>query len=182
MLPDSANRPISLVRCPQGRAKKCFFQKHDAGSFGPHVKHVPVKEKKGGTEDYLYVDDAKGLLTLVQMGTIEVHGWGSRVKPLEKPDRLVFDLDPDVGLDFGDVRSAAVRLKALLADLGLASFPMITGGKGVHVVVPLDAQRADWHKVTDFAERFARAIAQAEPERFTANIRKVKRKGRIFLD
>jgi bifunctional non-homologous end joining protein LigD len=181
MMVDSANRPISLVRCPQGRAKKCFFQKHDSGSFGPDIKHVPVKEKKGGTEDYLYIDDPKGLLTLVQMGTIEVHGWGSRVKPLEKPDRLVFDLDPDVDLDFGDVRSAAVRLKALLADLGLVSFPMVTGGKGLHVVVPLDASAA-WPKVTDFAERFARAIAQAEPARFTANIRKVERKGRIFLD
>jgi bifunctional non-homologous end joining protein LigD len=181
LLVDAANRPISLVRCPQGRAKKCFFQKHDAGSFGPDVKHVPVKEKNGGTEDYLYVDSAKGLLTLVQMGTIEVHGWGSRVKPLEKPDRLVFDLDPDVGLDFGDVRSAAVRLQALLADLGLVSFPMVTGGKGIHVIVPLDGS-VEWPKVSDFAERFARAIAQAEPERFTANIRKVERKDRIFLD
>ena len=181
MMVDTASRPISLVRCPQGRAKKCFFQKHDSGSFGPDVKHVPVKEKKGGTEDYLYIADARGLLTLVQMGTIEVHGWGSRVKPLEKPDRLVFDLDPDVGLDFADVRSAAVRLKELLADLGLVSFPMVTGGKGLHVVVPLDAS-VTWPKVTDFAERFARAIAEAEPERFTANIRKVQRKGRIFLD
>ncbi len=181
MLVDSANRPISLVRCPQGRAKKCFFQKHDAGSFGPDVKRVPIKEKKGGTEDYLYIDSAKGLLTLVQMGTIEIHGWGSRVKPLEKPDRLVFDLDPDVGLDFGDVHSAAVRLKDLLADLGLVSFPMVTGGKGIHVIVPLDAS-ATWPKVSNFAERFARAIAQAEPERFTANIRKVERKSRIFLD
>ena len=181
MMVDTANRPISLVRCPQGRSKKCFFQKHDSGSFGPDIKHVPVKEKKGGTEDYLYIDDAKGLLTLVQMGTIEVHGWGSRVKPLEKPDRLVFDLDPDVGLDFGDVRSAAVRLKALLADMGLVSFPMVTGGKGLHVVAPLDAT-TPWPKVSDFAERFARAIAQAEPERFTANIRKVAREGRIFLD
>jgi len=181
MMVDTAKRPISLVRCPQGRSKKCFFQKHDSGSFGPDVKHVPVKEKKGGTEDYLYIDDARGLLTLVQMGTIEVHGWGSRVKPLEKPDRLVFDLDPDVGLDFGDVRSAAVRLKALLADLGLVSFPMVTGGKGLHVIVPLDAT-VTWPKVSDFAERFARAIAEAEPERFTANIRKVAREGRIFLD
>jgi bifunctional non-homologous end joining protein LigD len=170
-----------LVRCPQGRAKKCFFQKHDSGSFGADVKHVPVKEKKGGTEDYLYIADPKGLLTLVQMGTIEIHGWGSRVKPLEKPDRLVFDLDPDVGLDFGDVRAAAVRLKTLLADLGLVSFPMTTGGKGLHVIVPLDAS-ATWPKVSDFAERFARAIAEAEPERFTANIRKVAREGRIFLD
>jgi len=181
MLVDAANRPISLVRCPQGRSKKCFFQKHDSGSFGPAVRHVPVKEKKGSTEDYLYIADAKGLLTLVQMGTIEVHGWGSRVKPLEKPDRLVFDLDPDVGLDFADVRDAAVRLKALLADLGLVSFPMVTGGKGLHVIVPLDAT-VPWPKVTDFAERFARAIAQAEPERFTANIRKAARQGRIFLD
>jgi bifunctional non-homologous end joining protein LigD len=181
MMTDSANRPISLVRCPQGRAKKCFFQKHDSGSFGPEVKHVPVKEKNGATEDYLYIADPKGLLTLVQMGTIEFHGWGSRVKPLEKPDRLVFDLDPDVGLDFADVRAGAVRLKALLADLGLVSFPMVTGGKGVHVIVPLDAS-VPWPKVTDFAERFARAIAQAEPERFTANIRKVAREGRIFLD
>jgi bifunctional non-homologous end joining protein LigD len=181
MMVDAANRPISLVRCPQGRAKKCFFQKHDAGSFGPEVKQVAIPEKKGGTEDYLYIANPKGLLTLVQMGTIEIHGWGSRVKPLEKPDRLVFDLDPDVGLDFADVRSAAVRLKALLADLGLVSFAMTTGGKGLHVVVPLDAT-AHWPKVSDFAERFARAIAQAEPERFTANIRKIAREGRIFLD
>ena len=181
MLVDAADRPISLVRCPQGRAKKCFFQKHDSGSFGTDVKHVPVKEKKGGTEDYLYIADAKGLLTLVQMGTIEVHGWGSRIRPLEKPDRLVFDLDPDIGLDFGDVRAAALRLKALLADLGLVSFPMTTGGKGLHVIVPLDAT-VDWPKVADFAERFARAIAQAEPDRFTANIRKAAREGRIFLD
>jgi bifunctional non-homologous end joining protein LigD len=142
---------------------------------------VPIKEKKGGTEDYLYIDNARGLLTLVQMGTIEILGWGSRVKPLEKPDRLVFDLDPDVGLDFGDVRAAAVRLKTLLADLGLVSFAMTTGGKGLHVVVPLDAS-ATWPKVSDFAERFARVIAEAEPERFTANIRKAARKGRIFLD
>jgi len=181
MMVDTANRPISLVRCPQGRSKKCFFQKHDSGSFGEAVKHVPVKEKNGATEDYLYVDDAKGLLTLVQMGTIEVHGWGSRANKLEHPDRLVFDLDPDVGLDFGDVRSGAKRLRALLADLGLVSFPMTTGGKGLHVVVPLDASAA-WPRVSEFAEHFARAIAEAEPERFTANIRKDQRKGRIFLD
>ena len=181
LLVEAGKRPISLVRCPQGTAEKCFFQKHDAGSFGPAVKQVPIKEKDGSTEDYLYIADPKGLLTLVQMGTVEFHGWGSKVKPLEKPDRLVFDLDPDVGLDFADVRSAALRLKALLADLGLVSFPMATGGKGLHVIVPLDPS-ATWPKVSDFAERFARAIAEAEPERFTANIRKVAREGRIFLD
>jgi bifunctional non-homologous end joining protein LigD len=181
MLVDMARRPISLVRCPQGRAKQCFFQKHDNGSMGEHVKQVPIKEKDGSVEEYLYVEDARGILACVQMGTIEFHGWGSRVKPLEKPDRLVFDLDPDVGLDFGKVRKAAVRLQALLADLGLVTFPMLTGGKGIHVIAPLDAS-VTWPRVKDFAERFSRAIAEAEPEIFTANIRKNQRKGRIFLD
>ena len=181
MLVDMARRPISLVRCPQGRARQCFFQKHDNGSMGEHVKQVPVKEKDGSVEDYLYVEDARGILACVQMGTIEFHGWGSKVKPLEKPDRLVFDLDPDVGLDFGKVKKAAVRLQALLADLGLVTFPMLTGGKGIHVVAPLDASVA-WPKVKDFAERFSRAVAEAEPDVFTANIRKNQRKGRIFLD
>jgi bifunctional non-homologous end joining protein LigD len=178
---DAAHRPMTLIRCPQGRSKKCFFQKHDSGSFGPDVKHVPVKEKKGIVQDYLYFDDIKGLLACVQMGTIEFHGWGSRSEDIEKPDRLVFDLDPDVGLDFGKVKEAAVRLRGLLKDLGLETFPLLSGGKGLHVVAPLDAT-AEWPAVSDFAERFSRAIAEAEPEMFTANIRKVQRKGRIFLD
>jgi len=178
---DCARRPMTLIRCPQGRSKKCFFQKHDTGSFGPDVKHVPVKEKKGIVQDYLYFDDIKGLLACVQMGTIEFHGWGSRSDRIEYPDRLVFDLDPDVGLDFGKVKEAAVRLRGLLKDLGLETFPLLSGGKGLHVVAPLD-QSADWPAVSDFAERFSRAIAEAEPDMFTANIRKVQRKGRIFLD
>jgi bifunctional non-homologous end joining protein LigD len=178
---DAARRPMTLIRCPQGRSKKCFFQKHDTGSFGPEVKHVPVKEKKGIVQDYLYFDDIKGLLACVQMGTIEFHGWGSRSDKIEYPDRLVFDLDPDEGLDFGKVKDAAVRLRGLLKDLGLETWPLLSGGKGLHVVAPLD-QSADWPAVSDFAERFSRAIAEAEPEMFTANIRKVQRKGRIFLD
>ncbi|MGI8931477.1 MAG: DNA ligase D, partial [Sphingomicrobium sp.] len=180
-LKDAARRPLTLVRCPQGRGKACFFQKHDTGGLGDHVHHVPIKEKDGTSEDYLWLEDPRGVLACVQMGTIEFHGWGSRIKPLEKPDRLVFDLDPDVGLDFEAVRTGAKRLHSLLADLGLVSFPMLSGGKGVHVVVPLDATAA-WPKVRSFAERFSRAIAEAEPELFTANIRKKERKGRIFLD
>jgi len=178
---DAARRAMTLIRCPQGRSKKCFFQKHDSGTFGEHVKHVPVLEKKGEMQDYLYFDDIRGLLQCVQMGTIEFHGWGSRSDKLEYPDRLVFDLDPDVGLDFGKVKEAAVKLKALLEDLGLKTYPLLSGGKGLHVVAPLD-QFADWPAVSSFAERFSRAIAEAEPEMFTANIRKVQRKGRIFLD
>ncbi len=181
MMVDAGRRPITLIRCPQGRGKHCFFQKHDSGAMGEHVKHIPIKEKDGEVADYLYFGDARGLLACVQMGTIEFHGWGSRIDKVEYPDRLVFDLDPDVGLDFAAVRSAAERLRGLLADLGLKSFPLLTGGKGIHVVVPLD-RSAKWDKVKSFAERFSRAVAEAEPERFTANIRKVQRKGRIFLD
>ncbi|HEX5258448.1 MAG TPA: DNA ligase D [Sphingomicrobium sp.] len=178
---DAAKRPMTLIRCPQGRAKKCFFQKHDNGTMGEHVKHVPVKEKNGTVQDYLYFDDIRGLLACVQMGTVEFHGWGSQVNKIEHPDRMVFDLDPDVGLDFGKVKEAAIRLRGMLEDLGLKSFPLLSGGKGIHVVVPLDASK-DWGAVKSFAERFSRAIAEAEPDMFTANIRKVQRKGRIFLD
>ena len=181
MLPFAAERPLSLVRCPQGRAKKCFFQKHDNGGFGDGVKAVPIKEKDGGTEDYLFVSDARGLLQCVQMGTIEFHGWGARTGAVEKPDRMVFDLDPDEGLDFADVRKAAMDLRKHLADIGLTSFAMVTGGKGVHVVVPLTPGHS-WDTHKSFSERFAKALAQAEPDRFTATMSKEKRKGRIFID
>ncbi len=176
-----AHRPVSLVRCPQGRAKHCFFQKHDAGSFGAEVHKAPIREKDGGEEAYLYVDDGAGLLACVQMGTIEFHGWGSLVEQVEAPDRLVFDLDPDEGLGFAEVKHAAVQLRDLLADMELASDPMLSGGKGVHVVVALDAS-AEWPRVKDFASRFARAVAAAHPDRFTANMKKAERTGRIFLD
>ena len=179
MLVDMAKRPISLIRCPQGRAKECFFQKHDSGTMGPHVKPVPLKESDGEVQNYVYVQDARGILACVQMRTIEFHGWGSKTNKLEYPDRLVFDLDPDVGLDFNKVKAAAVRLRALLADLALITFPMLTGGKGIHLIAPLDA-KADWQKVKSFAGRFSRAIAEAEPDMFTANIRKNQRKGRIL--
>ena len=181
MLPWAANRPLSLVRCPQGRAKKCFFQKHDAGTFGPHIHQIPIEEKRGEIEDYIYVADQAGLMTCVQMGTIEFHGWGSSVDDVEKPDRLVFDLDPDEGLSFDEVKRSAVDLKRYLADMGLQTFPLLTGGKGLHVVVPLTPE-AEWPAVKDFAQRFCVALATAEPDRFTANLAKVKRKGRIFLD
>jgi len=181
MLPFAAYRPVSLVRCPQGRAKKCFFQKHDSGSFGPHVHHVPITEKKGGTEDYLYIEDAAGLLACVQMGTIEFHGWGARSTDVEAPDRMVFDLDPDEGLDFGDVKRAAKDIRKKLADLGLTSFAMLSGGKGVHVVVPLTPGHS-WEAHKDFSRRFAEALSMAEPERFVATMSKAKRKGKIFVD
>ena len=181
MLPWVGSRPISLVRCPQGRAKKCFFQKHDAGSFGDKVHHVGVVEKDGHEEPYLYLDDADGLMTCVQMGTIEFHGWGARIEDVEKADRLVFDLDPDVGLDFEAVRAAAFRFREILKTIGLETFPMITGGKGVHVIAPL-TPKAEWPEVKDFAHRLAQAVAQSDPANFTAALPKAQRKGRIFVD
>lgn len=181
MLPFAANRPISLVRCPQGRAKKCFFQKHDSGSFGDHVHHIPIREKDGGNEDYLYVENAAGLLQCVQMGTIEFHGWGSRSTEVEAPDRMIFDLDPDERLDFGDVKAAAEHIRDRLSDLGLVSFAMLSGGKGVHVVVPLDTGHS-WDVHKDFSRRFAEALSLAEPDRFIATMSKAKRKGKIFID
>ncbi len=181
MIPWSANRPLSLVRCPQGRGKKCFFQKHNTGSFGPSVHQIEIEEKKGEIEDYVYVKDLAGIIACVQMGTIEFHGWGSRVEDVERPDRLVFDIDPDEGLGFEVVRKAARDLKRYLADMGLQTFPMLTGGKGVHVIVPLTPQ-AEWPAVKDFAQRFCVALATAEPDRFTANLAKARRKGRMFLD
>jgi bifunctional non-homologous end joining protein LigD len=181
LLPFAARRPVSLVRCPQGRAKKCFFQKHDSGSFGEHVHHVPITEKDGGAEDYLFVEDSAGIQALVQMGTIELHGWGSRVEDVELPDRMVFDLDPDEGLDFGDVRRAAKLIHDRLADIGLISFAMVSGGKGVHVVVPLTPGHS-WDEHNDFSRRFAEALAMADPDRFVATMSKAKRKGKIFID
>ncbi|MBB5984431.1 DNA ligase D [Sphingobium lignivorans] len=181
MLPFAAGRPISLVRCPQGRARHCFFQKHDSGSFGPHVSHVPIREKDGGTEDYLYITDADGILACVQMGTIEFHGWGAKAEDVEQPDRMIFDLDPDEGLGFDEVKRAARDIRRRLSDLGLVSFAMLSGGKGVHVVVPLTPGH-DWETHKDFSKRFAEALSLAEPDRFVATMSKAKRKGRIFID
>ena len=115
------------------------------------------------------------------MGTIEYHGWGARIEDVEKADRLVFDLDPDEGLDFKDVISAAFHVQELLGQMGLVTFPMVTGGKGVHVIAPLTPQ-AEWPAVKDFAHRFAQVLAQTEPDRFTAALAKAKRTGRIFVD
>lgn len=181
MLPFTANRPVSLVRCPQGRASKCFFQKHDSGSFGPDVHHVPITKKDGGSEDHLYNTDTDGIRACVQMGAIEFHGWRATIDDVEKPDRMIFDLGPDGGFDFDDVKRATRDIREHLSYLRLVSFAMLPGGKGIHVVVPLTPDR-DWETHKDFAKRFAEALSMAEPARFIATMSKAKRKGRIFID
>lgn len=181
MLPFAVQRPVSLVRCPQGRAKKCFFQRHDTGGFGDAVKQVPIREKDGRIDSYLYIEDAKGLLQCMQMGTIEFHGWGSRCSDVEAPDRMIFDLDPDEGVAFGEVKKAALDIRERLSGHGLVSFAMLSGGKGVHVVVPLTPGHS-WEAHKEFASGLADELSLSAPGRFTATMSKARRKGRIFID
>jgi bifunctional non-homologous end joining protein LigD len=181
MLPYVAKRPLSLVRCPKGAGEKCFFQKHASDGFPEQLKPVPIRESSGESVDYLYIDDVAGLVAGVQMGTLEFHVWGSRIDSLEKPDRIVFDLDPDESLSFEVVRLAAMVVRDRLESLGLTTLPLVTGGKGVHVVAPL-RRSAEWPRVKAFARGFAQAIAAEHPDVFIATMAKKHRTGRIFLD
>lgn len=180
MLPHIVNRPISLVRCPEGEGGECFFQKHASKGFPDEFRAVPIRERSG-KKDYLYIDDVAGLIAAVQMGALELHVWGAHVDAIEHPDRMVFDLDPDEEVPFAHVKDAAKELRSRLKKLGLACFPMATGGKGIHVVVPL-ARGHNWDQHRDFAEALARLMAQENPERFVATMAKAKRKGKIFID
>jgi bifunctional non-homologous end joining protein LigD len=181
MLPHIRNRPLSFVRCPDGADAKCFFQKHTAKGMPAALKSISLKESDGNSADYLMIDTRAGLAAAAQIGALEIHLWGSRAKKLERPDRLVFDLDPDSGVGFAGVRDAARDVRDLLQAADLKSFAMVTGGKGIHVVVPLDASQ-DWDEVKDFAKGVATRLAETEPKRFTATMSKAKRKGRIFID
>jgi bifunctional non-homologous end joining protein LigD len=181
MLPHVGKRPLSLVRCPSGADHKCFYQKHDSGGFPKVLHHIEIEEGSGEKEQYFYVTDLAGIIGGVQMNVFEFHIWGCRVDQLEKPDRIVFDLDPDVGLGFEDVRFAAFDLRDRLAKLGLETFPMLSGGKGIHVIAPL-SRRADWIATKAFCKGFATSLEADAPERYVSNMAKAKRKGRIFVD
>ncbi|MCB1501720.1 MAG: DNA ligase D [Bauldia sp.] len=175
-----ADRPLSLVRCPDGADGDCFFQKHASPGFPDAFKPIRIKEKEG-SDLYLYIEDVRGLIACVQMGALELHIWGSHNDTLELPDRIVFDLDPDEEMDFSAVRGAATTVRDRLSALGLKTFPMVTGGKGVHVVAPL-TPRHGWNDVKAFCEALARTMAAEEPKRFLAVATKAKRSGRIFID
>ena len=180
MLPHVARRPITLVRCPTGRQRKCFYQRH-AGSGVPAELgevDIPGFEESGA---YLFIKDAPGLVALVQMGVLEVHPWGARVDKPDRPDRIIFDLDPGEGLGFADVAEAAHEVRAYLGDLGLTSFAKTTGGKGVHVVVPVD-RRYGYPQVKAFAKKVAESLAAKTPTRYLTRISKAERRGRIFID
>jgi bifunctional non-homologous end joining protein LigD len=181
MMPHVGKRLLSLVRCPDGEGGQCFFQKHDSKGFPAQLKRMEIAESDGKKDNYLYAEDVSALIAGVQMGTLEFHIWGSRIANIEKPDRLVFDLDPDEGLGFADVRDAAFDVRDRLAKIGLKTVPLVTGGKGVHVIAPV-SPRVEWPEVKEFAKGFAKLLEDEAPDRYVANMSKAKRKGRIFVD
>ena len=183
MLPFIEGRLLNLFRCREG---KCFFQRSRAhpptgGEFDRLVHLQPVEQKNGRTEDYLYVTSAEEIVACAKVQAVEFHGWGSRAGEVETPDRLVIDLDPGEGVTFEDGKAAALQLRRSFDAVGLESFALLTGGKGIHVVVPLVPQAA-WAEVREFAKAFCTALAKADPDRFTVALRKQERRGRIFLD
>ena len=180
ILPHIADRPLTLVRCPAGKQKECFYQKHITDQFPASVKRVPIEEDKK-TVHYAAVDSPEGLLALIQMGSLELHVAGCHADDVEKPDYVVFDLDPDVGLGWDRVVEGAHAVRRLLDHLGLQSFLKTTGGKGLHVCLPL-VRRSGWDEVKAFAKALAEAVVAQEPKRYTANLPKASRKGKIFID
>ncbi len=175
MVPHLTDRPISLLRAPE-TVRELFFQRHPLKGMAKGILRVPNED-----EPYIALDGALGLHTAAQFGAIEIHGWMSLAGDLDRPDRMVFDLDPDEDLPFAEVKKAAVDLHDYLAEIGLKAWPMITGGKGVHLVLPLD-RSLSYDDTELFAAGFARGLARQEPKRFVATMSKRRRNGRIFID
>lgn len=180
LLAHGKDRPASLVRCPEGIARDCFFQKH-SGALPVEIAKASIMEKDGQRADYILLRDRIGLVAGAQMGMLEVHLWGARIDSIERPDRLVMDLDPGPGVDFAAIRQAALEVRGELGRAGLVSYCLLTGGKGIHVVAPL-TRRQDWETLGDTAEGLARRMAADAPDRYVASAPKDKRRGRIFID
>ena len=172
------DRPLALVRAPDGIGGQRFFQKH--AMPGMHEAIFKSRDPEDN-EEILFIRDFDGVAALVQLGVVEIHIWGATVEAIGTPDQIVFDLDPDEGLDVSDVRAATLDVKGRLDDLGLPNFLKTSGGKGFHVIVPLQPE-ADWATVKTFAHDFARAMEQTGPDRYTATLSKKARRGRIFID
>jgi bifunctional non-homologous end joining protein LigD len=181
MMPHLADRPLSLVRCPEGIGHPCFFQKHIGQGVPDGIGSVPIKDKKGVTEEYLTLTAPEGLAGLAQMGVLEVHPWGSRSETLETPDMLIFDLDPDEAIGWETLTSAAQEIRKRLKKIGLESFVKTTGGKGLHVVAPI-IPKHDWTAIKAFARGFAEQVEKSDPDLYLIKMTKAARKGKIFLD
>lgn len=180
MLPHVADRPLTLVRCPQGTGHKCFFQKHAYAGVPPVVLRVPIREEEH-VEEYMAVRDLEGLVALAQLGALEVHTWVCHTTDVEHPDQFVFDIDPDEALHWDRVVEAAFDTKRQLEKYGLASFVKTTGGKGLHVVAPVEPG-LNWEQHKNFSRAIAEAIARENPQQYLTTMRKALRKGKIFLD
>jgi len=177
ILPHIVERPLSLLRCPSGTAAKCFFAKHPWQGLDDSVTRVDVGEK----EPMLVIEDLAGLINMVQASIVEIHPWGSRIAHLEEPDRLIFDLDPGEGVSWSAVIAAAKEVRDRLVDLGLTSFLKTSGGKGLHVVVPIEP-RASWEEAKAFTASIASQMAADHPDKYIATLSKRARSGRIFID
>ena len=178
MLPHVARRPVTMVRCPVGQEKKCFYQRHAGSGVLPELREVTVP---GFDDPYLFIENTAGLIAMVQMGTLEVHPWGVTVDVPDKPDRIIFDLDPDEGLGFDAVVRAALEVRERLDALDLTSFVKTTGGKGLHVVVPI-APTTAWAQAKAWSKRLSEALAADAPDRYLTRISKAERVGRLFID
>ncbi len=180
MLPHVIGRPLMLVRCPEGAAGQCFHQKHPSRGMLSAVERVLLPEKKGSKE-HLMIRDVEGLIGVVQMGALELHTWGCQAERVEYPDQLVFDLDPDVSLQWERVIEAALKIRKNLSALGLTGFLKTTGGKGLHVVVPVEPN-LPWDAAKQFTKSFVEVLVRAEPSKYLMVMTKQKRAGKIFLD
>lgn len=180
LLPEIKGRPLSLIRCPSGISDQCFFQRHHTAGL-ERVATVNLNEEFGERADYLVVDNIAGLMELVQFNALEFHPWGTHATNPERADRVIFDLDPGPKVPFSEVKNAASDIRKLLAQLELESFLRASGGKGLHVVVPLNPG-CDWDLTKRFAQGFAHALAQSEPDRFVDTASKKIREKRIFID
>ncbi|HXI86608.1 MAG TPA: non-homologous end-joining DNA ligase [Parvularculaceae bacterium] len=181
ILPFLAGRPLSLVRCPSGEGGNCFFQKHHNDTTPPAIKKIMIAEKSGKKAPYLMINNLSGLIASAQIGALELHVWGARADRIEQPERIVFDLDLDEGVSFARVREAARDVRDLLKRAGLESFPLITGGKGIHVIAPIE-RRSAWPEVKSFSRALATTLEAAAPDRYVASAPKARRKGKIFID
>jgi bifunctional non-homologous end joining protein LigD len=175
-LPDLGRRPLAVVRCPEGIGGEQFFQKQSHGTL-PSA----IRQGHASGQPYLAIDDVDGLIAMAQVSAIELHAWGATEHDPTHPDRIVFDLDPGEGVAFAEVTKAALDLREQLRRLGLESFCRTTGGKGLHVVVPLEPV-ADWDTVKPFCRAFAETLSQEQPDRFLSTVRKDDRRGRILID
>jgi bifunctional non-homologous end joining protein LigD len=180
ILPHVEGRPLSLVRCPDGWSGECFYQKHAPKSINPALERVLVPEG-AGQATYMAANSVSALVALVQWGVLELHPWGSRKPRLDRPDRLIFDFDPDDAVSWDELVTAVGALRALLGELGLSGFLKTTGGKGLHVVVPIRATLG-WEEAKGFTRAIANSMVLAAPDRYIAVMSKSRRKGKIFID